>query len=138
MIFLAHAVCDPPVTSNGIHHGAQVQYLDRIVKLVFLMVTQWRSHRPTLKVDQYQSKNGLFFSRFADHRSCELLIAFEVFCLSMLEYFLNRAGAHCPNSNDSDKDYYTAQTDYRLFAISLERKSGIPWQVIQFDLTILQ
>ncbi|KAH9251461.1 hypothetical protein BASA81_010626 [Batrachochytrium salamandrivorans] len=98
MIFLAHAVWDPPVTSNGIHHGAQVQYLDRIVKLVFLMVTQWRSHRPTLKVDQYQSKNGLFFSRFADHRSCKLLIAFEVFCLSMLEYFLNRAGAHFPNS----------------------------------------
>ncbi|KAH6595690.1 hypothetical protein BASA50_005664, partial [Batrachochytrium salamandrivorans] len=78
-----------------------------------------------------------FFFRFADHRSCELLIAFEVFCLSMLEYFLNRTGAHCPNSNDSDKDYYTAQTDYRLFAISLERKSGIPWQVIQSDLTIL-
>ncbi|KAH6597665.1 hypothetical protein BASA50_004271 [Batrachochytrium salamandrivorans] len=50
------------ITSNGIHHGAQVQYLDRIAELVFLMVTQWRSHRPALKVDQYQSKNGLFFS----------------------------------------------------------------------------
>ncbi|KAH6595992.1 hypothetical protein BASA50_005465 [Batrachochytrium salamandrivorans] len=65
------------ITSNGIPHGAQVQYLDRIAKLVFLTVTQWRSHQHTLKVDQYQSNNGLFFSRFADHRSCELLIASE-------------------------------------------------------------
>ncbi|KAH6569454.1 hypothetical protein BASA60_008187 [Batrachochytrium salamandrivorans] len=126
MIFLAHAVWTPPVTSNGVSHGAQVQYLDRIAKLVFLIATQWRSHRPTLKVDQYQSKNGGFFFRFADHRSCELLIASEMFCLSMLEYSLSRTGAHCPNSNDSDKDYDTAQTDYRLFAISFERKSGIP------------
>ncbi|KAH9269764.1 hypothetical protein BASA83_008240 [Batrachochytrium salamandrivorans] len=70
--------------------------------------------------------------------SCELLIASEVFCLSMLEYFLNRTGAHCPNSNDSDKDYYTAQTDYRLLQFRLSGKAGIPWQVIQSDLTILQ
>ncbi|KAH9271781.1 hypothetical protein BASA83_005881 [Batrachochytrium salamandrivorans] len=44
----------------------------------------------------------------------------------MLEYFLNLTDVHCPNSNDSDKDYYTAQTDYRLLQFRLSGKAVSP------------
>ncbi|KAH9263380.1 hypothetical protein BASA83_013245 [Batrachochytrium salamandrivorans] len=78
MIFLAHAVWAPPVTSNGIHHGAQVQYLDRIAKLVFLNGDTMALASTYSKSRPISVKERVVFFRFADHRSCELLIAFEL------------------------------------------------------------
>ena len=70
--------------------------------------------------------------RFADQHSYELIMKFEIFCSSLLEYCLHQVNLVCSISQNSNNNLSEAQTDYRLLQfriagkpISLEKLSNL-------------